>query len=403
METQLLEWLNLLLRWFHMIVGITWIGTSFFFVWLDTSLRKAPHLADGVRGESWMVHGGGFYNARKFMVAPKDMPPVLHWFTHDAYLTWVSGFLLLIVIYYFKASAFLIDPSVADLSPWQAIVLSLVMLAGGWVAYDQLCKSPIGRDTRSLAIAVFLLTAIASFIFCHVFSGRGAFIHIGAFLGTIMVANVAHVIIPNQRKITAALIEGREPEARLGEEGKQRSLHNNYLTLPVLFMMISNHYAMVFSHPLNWLIAVGIIIVGALVRHHMNQSTREERDPWQPAYLPAAGAAMIAVVLITAWRPDQASSVAATAAGEHVTLASVEPIIERHCVSCHASVPTHEGFDAPPGGVRLDSPTLIQTWAGPINQQAGLAQIMPLGNETGMTEDERAIIRAWAENGSATN
>ncbi len=403
METQLVEWLNLILRWFHIIVGITWIGTSFFFVWLDTSLRKAPHLAEGVRGESWMVHGGGFYNAQKYMVAPREMPPVLHWFTHDAYLTWLSGFLLLIVIYYFKASAFLIDPAVADLSPSQAIMLSLVMLGGGWLAYDQLCRSPIGDDTRSLAIAVFILTVVASFIFCHVFSGRGAFIHIGAFIGTIMAANVFFIIIPNQRKITAAMIDGRDPDPKLGQIGKQRSLHNNYLTLPVVFMMVSNHYAMAFSHPLNWLIAVGIIIVGAMVRHHMNQSTQEQPDPWQRAYLPAAGAAMLAVIMVTAWRPAQSNSAVASSAVEHVTLASVEPIIEQHCVMCHATKPTHEGFDAPPGGVRLDSPTLIQTWSGAINQQAGLAQIMPLGNETGMTDEERALIRAWAQNGSAAN
>ena len=241
MDPIVADWLGLALRWVHVMVGIMWIGTSFYFIWLDSALRREEGQPEGLAGASWMVHGGGFYHVTKYLVAPSQMPKELHWFKYESYFTWITGFLLLVVVYYFGASEALIDPRVMDLTPSQAILYSLAGLAGGWVVYDLLCRSPLGQRTVPLAIAVFALAVIAAFGFTHVFGGRAAFIHVGAFLGTIMTANVFFVIIPNQKKTVAALIEGKVPDPSLGARAKQRSLHNNYLTLPVVLMMKSNH------------------------------------------------------------------------------------------------------------------------------------------------------------------
>ena len=243
------EWLNLIFRWAHMVVGIGWIGTSFYFIALDLSLRKREGMREGVYGTAWEVHGGGFYQVEKYLVAPKELPPDLVWYKWEAYLTWVTGFALLILQYYWNADAFLISKAVLPMLPIQAIFMSVVSLAAGWLIYDRLCKSAIGNSTGLLALAVFVLIVGAAYMFTHVFSGRGALIHVGAFIGTIMAVNVFGIIIPNQRKIVASLIAGEAPDPRLGAIGKQRSVHNNYLTLPVLLMMVSNHYPMLTSHP----------------------------------------------------------------------------------------------------------------------------------------------------------
>ena len=263
------EWLNLLLRWGHMIAGIAWIGTSFYFVALDFSLKKPAGLPAGVGGEAWEVHGGGFYHVQKYLSAPARLPSHLIWFKWEAYLTWVTGFLLLVVQYYFQASAYLIDPAVMALAPWQAIAISAVSIVAGWAVYDALCRSPLGRNTTALAASVFALVLGSAFLFTHVFSGRGAFIQTGVVVGTIMAANVFMVIIPNQRKITAALIRGETPDPRLGAIGKQRSLHNTYLTLPVLLLMISNHFAMLTDAPNAWLLLGLVFVGGAALRHFL--------------------------------------------------------------------------------------------------------------------------------------
>ena len=249
MDPFLNEWLNILVRWGHLVAGIAWIGTSFYFVALDLSLRKASAMPEGVSGEAWEVHGGGFYHVRKYLSAPAELPPHLIWFKWEAYLTWITGFLLLIIQYYIAADVYLIDPSVMALTTWRAIGISVASLVGGWFIYDALCRSTIGKHSGWLAISVYVLIIAASYFFSHVFSGRGAFIHIGAFVGTMMAANVFAVIIPNQRKITATLLKGEKPDPKYGMMGKQRSLHNTYLTLPVLFMMTSNHYSIITGHP----------------------------------------------------------------------------------------------------------------------------------------------------------
>ena len=388
------EWLNLLLRWAHIMLGIGWIGASFFFIWLDQSLRKRPGQAEGIAGESWMVHGGGFYKTDKFSVAPDTLPEELHWFKHEAYFTFITGFLLMVVIYYFGAEAYLIDRGKIDLAPWQAIAISVGSLIVGWVIYDQLCKSPLGSKTGPLAIAVFLLIAAATFLYNAVFTDRAAFLHIGAFIGTIMAVSVFGVIIPNQKKVVADLMAGRKPDPALGLQAKQRSLHNNYLTLPVIFMMVSNHYPTVFSHPWAPMIALGIVVAGALVRHFFNELDAGTLGWDGKASLPAAAVLVLLLVAVTGYRPDLAGT------GEEVEFAEVQSIVDTHCVVCHAQNPLHEGFEAAPKGIMLETPEQLRRYAVQINRQAVLSDIMPLGNETEMTDEERQTLGAWIAQGA---
>ena len=272
------EWVNLLLRWFHMIVGIGWIGTSFYFMALDYSLDTKEPKSKGVYGTAWEVHGGGFYHVEKFTVAPPQMPSHLQWFKWDAYLTFMTGFGLLIVQYYLHAQSYLIDPAVMPLTTLQAIGISIASLLVGWIIYDGICRSPIGRHTVLLGACVFALILVASVVFTKVFSARGAFLHVGAFVGTIMAFNVFMIIVPAQRKMVAQLLKGEVPDGRYGAIGKQRSTHNNYLTLPVLVMMVSPHYPFLSAHPQSWLVVALIIIAGALIRHYINRV--DAADDW---------------------------------------------------------------------------------------------------------------------------
>lgn len=384
------DWLNLIVRWFHLTAGIAWIGSSFYFVWLDMSLRKNIENPQGVLGESWMVHGGGFYHVQKYNVAPERMPKELHWFKWEAYTTWLTGFALLAIIYYWGADSFLIDRSVMDLTANQAIDISILSLIAGWVFYHLLCLSPIGRHTGLLFICVFVFAVAAAYGYSHVFSGRAAFIHIGVLLGSIMVGNVFFVIIPNQRIVVADLIAGKSPDPALGKQAKQRSLHNNYLTLPVLFMMISNHYPMTYGHEWNWVIAGAILIIGGTVRHFINQKEAGAQDPLIPFYLPAAALMMGTLMYFAAPKDDPALE------GQAISTVDIFPVIEKHCVACHAAEPTDESFIEAPGGVVLDTIADIERYASQINNQAGITNAMPLGNMTNMTEEERSLIRAWA-------
>jgi uncharacterized membrane protein len=392
MSAFVVEWLNLLVRWAHMIVGIGWIGTSFYFIALDLSLRKREGMHEGVYGTAWEVHGGGFYQVEKYLVAPKELPPDLVWYKWEAYLTWATGFLLLIVQYYWNADAFLISRDVLPMLPAEAIVISIASLLAGWFIYDWLCKSRIGKNTLALAIAVFILIVAASWFFSHVFSGRGALIHVGAFVGTIMAVNVFGIIIPNQRKIVASLIAGEKPDPRLGAIGKQRSVHNNYLTLPVLLMMVSNHYPMLSSHPQSWLIVALIIVMGASVRHFLNR--HDAGDPFLKIgwALPVAAVALGAAIFMTAPRENAAM------AGLSVSEGEVLNIVGKHCVMCHSAHPSHEGFDAPPKDVVLGSIDDIRKHAAQIMVQAVNGDTMPLGNETGMTREERDKLGAFLMN-----
>jgi uncharacterized membrane protein len=388
MDVFLGEWVNLLLRWFHMIVGIGWIGTSFYFMALDYSLDTNERKSKGVHGTAWEVHGGGFYHVEKFTVAPPQMPAHLQWFRWDAYLTFLTGFGLLIVQYYLHAKSYLIDASVMPLEPWQAIAVSVASLLAGWAIYEALCRSPIGRNTVLLGASVFALILIASVLYTKVFSARGAFLHVGAFVGTIMAFNVFMIIIPNQRKMVAQLIAGEVPEARYGQIGKQRSTHNNYLTLPVLVMMVSPHYPFLSAHPHSWLVVALIIVAGALIRHYINRV--DAGDDWNAFgwTAPLAAFALICAIWITAPR-------APAAIGGAVSDAEVLAITKKHCTVCHAQKPTHESFQEAPKNVTLETVDQLKRYAPLILSQTVQNKAMPLGNQTGMTEEERAKIGAW--------
>ncbi|MGH6931629.1 MAG: urate hydroxylase PuuD [Dongiaceae bacterium] len=394
MNPIILDWLGLFLRWTHVMLGIGWIGTSFFFVWLDASLRANPAAPKDLAGDSWMVHGGGFYHAQKYLVAPETLPKELHWFKYEAYLTWVSGFLLLGLVYYLGAKEFLIDPAIMELAPSQAIGFSIASLVAGWLIYDALCRSPLIRHTGALATMVFLLAVIAAYTYTHVFSGRAAFIHIGAFLGTIMAANVFLVIIPNQRKVVADLLAGRAPDPALGQQAKQRSLHNNYLTLPVVLTMVSNHYPMLYDPAISWIYAVGIIVIGGLLRLYANATHAGRggnRIDWLLVY--AAG---VVVALVMFSIEISSRNGAALTAGPPASLAEVVPIIQNRCVSCHSASPSDAGFRTPPKGIIFDTPEQIETYASQILRVTVRSTAMPLGNRTGMMPEERAILGRWA-------
>jgi len=392
MPSFLVDWLNLLFRWAHLIVGIGWIGTSFYFIALDLSLRKRERMKEGVAGTAWEVHGGGFYYVEKYLVAPKELPPDLIWYRWEAYLTWVTGFVLMILQYYWNADAYLIDRAVLVLLPVQAVAISVLSLIAGWLIYDRICKSALGGNTPLLAAAVFILIVAAAWFYGQVFSGRAALVHVGAFVGTIMAFNVFGVIIPNQKKIVAALIAGRQPDPRLGAAGKQRSVHNNYLTLPVLVMMVGGHYPMLSSHPQSWLIVALIVVIGASGRHFLNR--HDAGDPlakiaWA---LPVAAVALGAAIYLTAPRADPAMAGLSVGEGEALS------IVARHCVMCHSARPSHEGFDAPPKDVVLGSVADIRRHADQIMAQSVRGDAMPLGNETGMTDEERRRLGAFLLN-----
>jgi uncharacterized membrane protein len=390
MEVFLGEWLNLLLRWAHLIVGIGWIGTSFYFMALDYTLMRRERMNPGVMGTSWQVHGGGFYHVEKYTVAPATLPEVLHWFKWEAYLTWVTGFGLLIVQYYFHAGAFLIDPAVMPLAPWQAIAISVASLAAGWFVYDGLCRTRIGENTTALALSVFALILIASVLYTKVFSGRGAFIHVGALIGTIMAVNVFGVIIPNQKKMIAQMVAGQTPEARFGAIGKQRSIHNNYLTLPVLLMMVSQHYPFLFTHPQSWLVVALILISGGVIRHVLN---RIDADADWNTYnwgFPAAAIALLAAIYVTAPQSREG-----TAAAGVVSDREALAISQKHCIACHARDPAHPAFREPPKNVALETVPELRRFAQQIYMQTVQNRAMPLGNQTGMTEAERETLGRW--------
>ncbi|NVD99236.1 urate hydroxylase PuuD [Massilia sp. BJB1822] len=388
-----LEWLNLLVRWLHMITGIAWIGASFYFVWLDNSIRppaSGSELAQkGVSGELWAVHGGGFYNPQKYLVAPAELPKELHWFKWEAYSTWLSGIALLTIAYYFNAQAMMVDKAVADLSSLQAVGIGIGFLIVGWIVYDLLCRSPLVKREGWLGLTVFALLTGAAWVLTHLLSGRAAFIHIGAMIGTIMVANVAMVIIPGQRKMVQAMQAGGLPDPSYGIKAKQRSVHNNYFTLPVLFIMISNHYAMTYRHPQAWLVLALIMAAGVFIRHFFNLR-HKGRVEWR---YPVIGVALLLAVAV-AIAPSRPAAVAA-AADPEAQFRQVKAIIDQRCVSCHSAHPTQAGFATAPAGMVLDTPQQVRQHAMQIHKQAVELKAMPIGNLTNMTEPERAQLAAW--------
>ena len=386
----ILDWLSLLGRWLHLIVGIAWIGASFYFVWLDDHLEPPPDpddIAKGVAGELWAVHGGGFYNPKKYRVAPGTLPATLHWFKWEAYWTWISGFFLLCVVYYASADLYLIDKSVADIGRAAAIAIGLASLVLGWIVYDLLCKSPLGARPRALAAALSVYLVAAAWGLCHVFGGRGAYIHFGAMLGTIMVANVFFVIMPGQRELVAACSEGRAPDPEPAARAKQRSVHNTYITLPVLFTMISNHYAMAYGHAWNWLILLAMTFAGAAIRTYF---VARHHPPASPAPAIAGVVALLIVAVAIAPTPNPA-----TANDDAAQAVRVAAIVKQRCATCHSATPTQAGFAAAPKGVMLDTPEQLKLQAARILQQT-TTRAMPLGNLTAMTDEERVIVVDWA-------
>ncbi|GAA4328567.1 urate hydroxylase PuuD [Pigmentiphaga soli] len=391
MQAYILDWANLLLRWLHVITAIAWIGSSFYFVWLDNHLVRPQDpalLRQGVAGELWAVHGGGFYNPQKYMVAPATLPQDLHWFYWESYFTWMSGFALFTVLYLCNASTYLIDRNVFDWGPVAAVTAALCFLAVGWVAYDAVCRIAGNgpRAGRKVGLAVAAFVALAAWLACQLFAGRAAFLLVGAMIATIMSGNVLMVIIPGQRKVVEAMRAGEPVDPIHGELGKQRSVHNTYLTLPVLFAMLSNHYAMVYSARHNWLVLAAVMLAGALIRQFFVLRHKGVTNPWYPA----GGVALL--LAVAAWvappglanQPAPAAAVPFSAADAGL----VQQAVARRCVVCHNAQLANKG-------VRLDTPGQLKAHAQMVYQQAVMQKTMPLNNATGMTEEERALLGRW--------
>jgi uncharacterized membrane protein len=387
-EAYAFEWVNLALRWAHVIVGIAWIGASLYFIWLDNHLE--PSRDPRIAGELWAIHGGGFYRAEKFKLAPAEMPATLHWFKWEAYWTFITGFALLALMYYGNAELYLIDPQVMPLSKPAAIGIAVATLVGGYAIYEGLCRSPLGRNDFALSLALLLLLALAAWGLTNLFSGRGAFIHYGAILGTIMVANVAHVIIPGQRRMVEAMKAGREPDARDGLMGKQRSVHNTYFTLPVVFTMISNHYATVFGHRWSWLALVLLTVAGALVRVWFVMRHKGRAPAW--VWILGVLLFLCVAALLAPKREAQTAA---------VSFSEVKRVLDTRCLACHAEKPSFQGLPEAPKGVKLDTPERIRAQALQIHQQTVLSKAMPPGNLTGLTEEERALLDRWYRSGAS--
>jgi uncharacterized membrane protein len=382
------DWLNLLIRWLHVIAGIAWIGASFYFIWLDGHLEPPRDPDDdekGVGGEVWSVHGGGFYHAQKYKVAPQRLPERLHWFKWEAYTTWLSGIFLTGLIYWYGAGVYLVDPSVAELSAPAAVGMAVAFIVAGWFVYDLLCRSPLASDARVFAGVLLVLCTLLAWGLCQLFSGRAAYIHFGVVLGTIMAANVFFVIIPGQKQMLAAAERGESPDPAPGIRARQRSVHNTYFTLPVLFVMTSNHYAMAFGHEYNWLILTGIALAGALIRVYFVARHQGKASP-----LPAIIAVVILVLTAIAIAPRPTHH-----DGDSVSFEQVRTVVDARCTSCHSAAPTHPAFTVAPLGIMFDTDEQVLADAERIYQQTVVTRVMPIGNLTAMTEEERDVIASW--------
>nr|WP_277933568.1 MULTISPECIES: urate hydroxylase PuuD [unclassified Pseudomonas] len=428
-----MEWLNLSVRWVHMITGVAWIGASFYFVWLENNLNRV-NPKDGLAGDLWAIHGGGIYHLEKYKLAPPTMPDNLHWFKWEAYFTWMSGIALLCVVFYANPTLYLLAPG-SSLSGPEGVLLGLGSLLAGWFIYSFLCDSALGKRPALLGLILFVLLIAAAYGFSKVFSGRGAYLHVGAVIGTIMVGNVFRIIMPAQRALVAAIAENRTPDPALPAKGLLRSRHNNYFTLPVLFIMISNHFPSTYGSQYNWLILAGIAVAAVLVRHYFNTRHNSQKYAWT---LPVGALAMICLAYVTGPKPvstapDVAKAPAAieyqplpeTALGGGLKPAApaapapapaeaapaqasidfdkVHGVIQERCAVCHSAKPTSPLFSTAPAGVMFDTPQQIQQLAPRIQAQAVASQIMPLGNITQMTQQERDLIGTWINQGARTN
>ncbi|MEZ5812749.1 MAG: urate hydroxylase PuuD [Rhizobiaceae bacterium] len=395
------DWLNFAVRWVHVITGIAWIGSSFYFIALDLGLRKRPDLPPGAGGEEWQVHGGGFYHIQKYLVAPAQMPEHLTWFKWESYATWLSGFAMLCVLYYASADLYLVDRDVLDISGNSAILISLASIGVGWVIYDLLCKSPVGKHTTGLMVLLYIVLVAMAWGYTQVFTGRAAFLHLGAFTATIMSANVFFIIIPNQKKVVASLMAGETPDPKLGAQAKQRSLHNNYLTLPVLFLMLSNHYPLAFATEFNWLIASLVFLMGVTIRHYFNTIHARAGNPtW--TWLATAVIFIVIVWLSTVPKALTGGEEKEVSAVDQrfvaaASFAQVRDTVLGRCSMCHATEPVWEGIYHAPKGVKLETDAEIAARAREIYLQAGRSHAMPPGNITAITPEERRQIASWYE------
>ena len=380
------EWIELMLRWSHFVVGIAWIGASFYFNWLENRLHRDADANSPFEGDLWAVHGGGFYHVTKFRVTPDRLPAALHWFKWEAYATWLTGFALLVLIYYVGAEVYLVDNSIAELSATVASLIGFASIALSWIVYDFACRSPLRKILCAVPIITAAYFSLLAFVLCHLFSGRGAFIHVGAAIGTIMVLNVLAIIIPSQRSLVEAMESGRQPDAAKGANALQRSRHNNYFTLPALFMMIAGHAPMTYGSEWNWLILMAISAVGVIVRHFFNVRHLPGKRWWM-----LAAAMGLLAVLVIATQPRQSRMLPETA----VDFASVRHVVLRRCTTCHAKSPVQAGFAAPPAGLILETDEQIQDNAEKIYSAAVITRTMPIGNLSGMTEQERGLIAQW--------
>ncbi|MEM1110467.1 MAG: urate hydroxylase PuuD [Pseudomonadota bacterium] len=396
MDAYVLDWLQLIFRWLHVITGVAWIGASFYFVWLDNHLEEPPvwKKDKGIKGDLWAIHGGGIYEVGKYQHAPEKMPETLHWFKWEAYTTWLTGMVLMILMYYIGAEAYLIDPRVAELSKWQAISIGVGALVLGWVLYEVLCASPLSSNGYAVGAGLLIFAVIFAYGFTHLFSGRGAFIHMGAVIGTIMAGNVFRVIIPSQKALVAAIDSGTAPDPAWGAKAKLRSTHNNYLTLPLLFIMISNHYPMTYAHSHNWLVLLAIIAITAFARHYFNLAHRGIK---RPSILVASSVAAGVLAWVIMPRPVSTPESAQPVA---VNVVEVQTILTTHCASCHAESPTDDVFQVAPGGVIIESLADMQQWAQRIKARSVDSHDMPFLNKTGMTDEERALVGAWVDAGA---
>ena len=387
-----MEWLNLIIRWVHVVAGIMWIGASFYFIFLENNLNRTENIRDELAGNLWAIHGGGFYFLEKYKMAPKELPKNLHWFKYEAYFTWLSGFALLAVVYYMDAHAFLIDPQKADITTTQAILVSVGSLMLGWIIYDRMCKSSLINNITLFSITGLVLLAGFAFFFLQIFNSRAAYIHVGALIGTLMAWNVYFVIIPSQKSLVRAAVTRQPLDPLLGKKAGERSLHNNYFTLPVIFIMISNHFPSTFGHQYNWIILVVISLASAGIKHYWNLRDRGEKSRW---ILPVSVIGLISLALITSPAFDRVDEKAAP-----VSFTEVNAIFTVRCIQCHSRTPTSQQWVTAPNGVKFDTPEQIVQMKEKIMMRAVLTNSMPQGNVTNMTQGERDAIKAWILQGA---
>ena len=387
LEAHLADWLHLGIRWLHVVAGVVWIGTSFYFVWLNNHVKPSDSLVDGSDAELWAVHGGGFYRVLKYE-DPDTVPEKLHWFKWEAYTTWLSGFSLLVLVFYLDAEVFLIDRSKVDLTPIEASLIGVGVLILGWLIYELMSKSALLDRPVAYSIISLVLVAGVAIVLSAVFTDRAAYIHVGALLGTLMAGNVFFIIIPAQKEVVSAMEEGRDPDLSLGKHAAKRSLHNNYMTLPVLFIMVSSHFPFTYGHEWGWAILGGLILVGAATRHWFNLRGQGHRNAW---LMPLAALGMIVLAIVTL--PASSSAPVPT----DVSFDEGVAIVRSRCVACHSDTPTQPGFTAPPKDVVFDTPEQMTTQAALIRAMAVDTETMPLANITGMTAAERATLRAWLD------